>query len=101
MLERKKTQYRIRIFNPNLFNPSTFRIKDVGSKGGLQLVIARPKGKRTTTIQSIRVSVKDFRRKGNKIYPVSSRGLRELAVLKRRKTGKLAQHVKKYFGMVK
>lgn len=96
-LERKGKQYRVRVCAPSDFQKETLRNKDVGKHGGLQLIVGRRKGRKETNTQAIRVSTRDFKRIGNKLVPKSSRGLHELTTLRKRKTGKLAEAVKKYF----
>jgi hypothetical protein len=83
MIEKKGSQYRVRILNPKLFNKKTLRTKDVGRKGGLQLITGRLKGKKTTTIQALRLSTKDFKKKGKGLIPVTARGKREFKYLKK------------------
>ena len=80
-VEKKGSQYRVRIKSPISFVKSSIRIKDVGRKGGLQIVIGRLKGRNKTTLQALRVSIKDFRKRGNKIIPITSRGKREAKVI--------------------
>jgi len=94
-LERKGTQFRIRVRPPSKF--SSLRTKDVGKKGGLMLIVGRQKGKRTTTTQSLRLSTKDFKRVRNKLVPKTMRGMREARSLKRKKTGAIGKAIKIYF----
>lgn len=94
-LERKGTQFRIRVRPPSKF--SSLRTKDVGKKGGLQLIVGRLKGRRVTSTQSIRLSTKDFKRVRNKLVAKTMRGKREAQSLKRRKRGFVAKAVKIYF----
>ena len=94
-LDRKGTQFRIRVRQPSMF--SNLRTKDVGMKGGLQLIVGRPKGKTRTKTQSIRVSTMDFKRTGGKLIAKTQRGKREIVSLKKRKTGPTGKAIKKYF----
>lgn len=93
-LERKGTQFRIRVRAPSKF--SKLRTKDVGMKGGLKLIVGRLKGRRTTTTQSIRLSTKDFKRVKGKLVPKTSRGMREARSLRKRRTGAVGKAVKRY-----
>lgn len=94
-LERKGTQFRIRVREPSKF--SKLRTKDPGKKGGLQLIVGRLKGKRKTSTQSIRLSTKDFKRIDGKLIPKTARGIKERASLKRTKTGAVGKAIKRYF----
>lgn len=101
MLEKKGSQYKIRVQSPGKFNKSTIRTKDVGKKGGLQIITGRLKGKKKTSTQALRFSTKDFKKikynRGYKLVPITKKGLKELESLKKRNTGKLANVVDKYF----
>ena len=44
---------RHRISNPGRYQAGSFRTIDPGKPGGPKLVIARPKGKTTTEVQSV------------------------------------------------
>ncbi len=94
-LDRKGTQFRIRVRPPSMF--SKLRTKDVGKKGGLMLIVGRPKGKIITSTQSIRVSTKDFKRVKDKLIPKTLRGMKEARVLKKRKTGFAGKAIRRYF----
>jgi len=48
--------FRFRQEPPGRFQKKTFRVKDVGGKGGMKLIVARPKGKTTTRVQSVLLS---------------------------------------------
>ncbi len=100
-LERKGTQFRIRLRPKERFQKKSFVTLDVGKKGGLQFVSAVPKGKRiidkNLKKQSLRISTKDFNRVGGKLIPKTVRGKIEVRSLKRRKTGAIGKAIKKYF----
>lgn len=101
-LERKGTQFRIRVRSQEKFQKDErgkpkLRTKDPRKKGGLQLIIGRLKGRRTTSTQSIRISTKDFKRVRNKLVPKTSRGMREARSLKKRRTGAVGKAIKTYF----
>lgn len=83
MIERKGSQLRIRLRNPNMFNKSSFRTKDVGNKGGLQLILGRLKGRTKTTIQALRVSRKDFVLRNKTLIPKTQRGIKEIKSIKK------------------
>lgn len=93
-LDRKGTQFRIRVRTPSKF--SKLRTKDVGRKGGLQLIVGRLKGKKVTSTQSLRLSTKDFKRIGNKLVPKTIRGMREARTLRKRKSGAVGKAIKRY-----
>lgn len=94
-LEKVGTQFRIRVRPPAKF--STLRTKDVGRKGGLQLIIGRLKGRVVTTTQSFRVSTKDFKRVRSKLVATTSRGMKEARSLKKKKRGPIGAAIKRYF----
>lgn len=94
MLEKKGTQFRLRVLSPEKFNKSTIRIKDVGRKGGMQLITGRLKNKTTTTIQALRFSIKDFKIIKKKLMPITLRGVREIKVLQ--KSDKLFKKIKRF-----
>ncbi len=101
-LDRKGTQFRIRVRSPQKFEKDEkgkpkLRTKDPGKKGGLQLIVGRLKGRRLTSTQSLRLSTKDFKRVRNKLVPKTMRGIREARSLKRRTRGPVAKAVKTYF----
>ncbi len=96
-LERKGTQFRIRVRPPSKFQEKTLRTTDVGRKGGLQLITGRLKGRRITSTQALRLSTKDFKRARGKLVPKTIRGMREVRTLKRRKTGAVGKAVRRYF----
>ncbi len=93
-LDRKGTQFRIRVRPPSMF--SKLRTKDVGMKGGLKLIVGRLKGRKTTTTQSIRLSTKDFKRVKGKLIPKTTRGMREARSLKMKRSGPMGRAVKRY-----
>ena len=88
-LERRGTQFRLRVASPKKFQKKSFITLDVGRKGGLQLVRAVRKGRKNIQknleTQSFRVSVKDFKRVKNKLIPTTARGRRQRTSLLRRK----------------
>lgn len=100
-LERKGTQFRIRVTPPSRFRKRSFVTLDPGRKGGLQFVRAIRKRRRMLAknleTQSIRVSTRDFKRVGSKLIPKTGRGKREAASLKRTKTGRTGVAIKIYF----
>lgn len=50
-----KRLVRFRLREPREFQKGSFRTKDIGKPGNIKAVIARPKGMRTTKIQSVLV----------------------------------------------
>lgn len=44
---------RFRQESPSKFQKGSFRTLDVGRQGGMKLIIGRPKGKKTTRVQSV------------------------------------------------
>lgn len=50
--EETKRYHRIRVKSPKLFQSKTFRTVDIGRKGGMKAIVGRPKGKKTTMVQS-------------------------------------------------
>lgn len=83
MIEKKGSQYRIRLLDPRLFIKYSFRTKDVGRSGGLQLILGRMKGSKKYSIQALRVSINDFylRKRGKnppQIIPITKRGYKEV-----------------------
>ena len=98
-LEKKGSQYRVRILNPSQFSRRTFRTVDVGRKGGLKLIVGRLKGKNTTTIQALRLNTQDFKKKGERLIPRTSRGKQELNELKKVRSKIIATKVKRYFSI--
>lgn len=83
MIEKKGSQYRIRIIDPSVFSRKSFVTKDVGRKGGLQLILAKRKFRKRLEIQAIRVSINDFKKVGNKLIPRTNRGRREKAYIEK------------------
>jgi len=96
-LEKKGTQFRIRVEPPKRFDKDSFITLDVGKKGGLQLIRARRKTTGKFATQSVRVAAKDFKRKGNKLIPKTPRGKRQRTALKKRKSGRIAGTIRTYF----
>ncbi len=94
-LDRKGTQFRIRVRPPSKF--TRLRTKDVGMKGGLQLIVGRLKGRTTTTTQSIRLSTKDFKRIKDKLVPKTRRGMKEARTLRKKIRGAFGKAIKRYF----
>lgn len=97
MIERKGDQYRLRIRSPSSFNQRTIRTKDVGKRGGLQLIVGRLKGKNTTTTQALRLSVNDFKMKNKKLIPVTVKGFKEMKSLIGSKTSLVSNTARKNF----
>lgn len=52
--------YRFRQVPPTKFKKGSFRTIDIGRKGYIKAVIAKPKSKKTTRIQSVIVVKKDL-----------------------------------------
>ena len=97
MLERKGNQFRLRIRNPKLFQKKSIRTVDVGDKGGLKVITGKLKGRKTTTIQALRLSINDFKQVGKKLRPVTNRGKKELSAIRNVKSGPIPKRVKEYF----
>jgi hypothetical protein len=97
MIERKGGQYRVRIRSPSSFNKKTIRTKDVGSKGGLQLITGRLKGKKNTTVQALRLSANDFKMKNGKLIPKTVRGFKEVKSLVKSNTSQVSKVARKSF----
>lgn len=55
-----KKYFRARMEHPKTFKKGSFRIKDVGRKGGIKIIIGRPKGKKTTRTQSVLIPKGQF-----------------------------------------
>jgi hypothetical protein len=53
--------YRFRQAPPSQFKKGSFRTVDIGRKGFIKAVVAKPKGKATTRIQSVIVDKKDLK----------------------------------------
>ena len=100
-LERKGTQFRIRIRPPSVFIKNSFVVLDVGKKGGLQFVRAVPKGmaniKRNLVTQAVRVSVKDFFISRGKLVPKTARGIKQVFALSRIRNRRVMSRLKIYF----
>jgi predicted acetyltransferase len=82
MIEQVGSQYRIRILSPELFVKSSFRTKDVGIRGGLQLILGKLKKTGKWTVQALRLSIHDFSFYRKTLYPITKRGARELKFVK-------------------
>jgi len=66
--------WRIRVIDPKECIPGTYRTKDVGDKGGIQIIIARVKNSGKYHTQAFRVQKYHkgtvVARSGNKLIPV-------------------------------
>ena len=62
--------YRERLLDPSKCQPGTMRTKDIGAPGGHKAIVCRPRGKKTTRVQSL-------------LHPRTERERRKLGLPKR------------------
>ena len=53
-----KNYFRARLENPKKFQKGSFRVKDIGKKGDLKIIVARPKSSTKTRTQAVLVPKK-------------------------------------------
>jgi hypothetical protein len=60
-IDETRNTYRFRQEDPGRLKKGTFRIKDIGRKGFIKIVVAKPKGRNKTKVQSVIVEKKDLK----------------------------------------